>query len=160
MSDPHGVPAVAGTKAVVAPTSNASPFRATVTSSVVFVSDLDRSVKFYCDVFACELAIHEKTAALLLDPKGFQMYLMARGDREEHPTGGIGHEYLAWAVDTPDALDHFAQALKNCGGYVDRHTSGGVQFVEGRDPDGIRVVIAYPTPQQVPRSVLDPRFYE
>jgi len=92
-------------------------------------------------------------------PGGFQIYLMARSDREEHPTGGIGHKFLMWAVDTPEALEHFAQALRDRGHYVDTHTSGGVQFVEGHDPDRIRVVIAHPSPQQRPRSVLDSRFY-
>lgn len=134
-------------------------FTAKVASSVIFVADLDRSVEFYRDVFSCEMAIRELSAALLLAPGGFQIYLMARGDREEHPTSGIGHEFLMWAVDTPEALEHFAQALKDRGHYVDTHTSGGVQFVEGLDPDDIRIVIAHPSPQQRPRSVLDSRFY-
>ncbi len=99
------------------------------------------------------------SAALLLAPGGFQIYLMARGGRPEHPSGGIGHEFLMWAVDSPEALYRFAQVLRDCSHYVDTHASGGVQFVEGHDPDGIRVVIAYPSPGQRPRSVLDPRFY-
>lgn len=136
-----------------------SEFTATIASSVIFVTDLDRSVAFYRDVFSCEVAIHKQSAALLLTPGGFQIYLTARSNREEHPTGGIGHEFLMWAVDTPEALEHFAQALRDGGHYVDTHTSGGVQFVEGRDPDRIRVVIAHPSPQQRPRSVLDSRFY-
>lgn len=134
-------------------------FTAKIASSVIFVTDLDRSVEFYRDVFSCENAIREQGAALLLTPGGFQIYLISRGDREEHPTGGIGHEFLMWAVDTPEALEHFAQALRDRGHYVDTHTSGGVQFVEGHDPDGIRVVIEHPSPQQRPRSVLDSRFY-
>ncbi len=151
----------AGTEALAARAGSRDGFTATATvaSSVVFVSDLDRSLEFYRDVFACEVAIRERDAALLLTPGGFQMYLMARGDRQEHPSGGIGHEFLMWAVDSPEALEHFAAALRDCGHYVDTHTSDGVQFVEGHDPDGIRVVIAHPSPQQRPRSVLDPRFY-
>jgi extradiol dioxygenase family protein len=46
-----------------------------VASCVVRVSDLDRSLKFYCDVFSCRLAIREADVALLLTPKGFQIYL-------------------------------------------------------------------------------------
>jgi hypothetical protein len=42
---------------------------------------------------------------------------------------------------------------------MDTHASGGVTFVEGRDPDGIRVVIAHPSPLQLPRSSLDSRIY-
>jgi catechol 2,3-dioxygenase-like lactoylglutathione lyase family enzyme len=131
---------------------------AQVTSSVLFVSELGRSVAFYCDVFACEVAIQEQDAALLLAPGGFQIYLVARGGRD-HPTGGIGHGFLTWATESPEGLDHFAQALQDRGHYVDTHVSGGVRFVEGHDPDGIRVVVAHPSPRQHPRSMLDSRFY-
>ncbi len=159
MSKPDATTTSTGGQVHNATTGGQTEFTAKVASSIIFVSDLDRSVTFYRNVFACELTIREPDAALLLDPAGFQMYLMARGDREQHPTGGIGHEYLAWAVETPEALEHFARALKDCDCYVDRHTSGGVAFVEGHDPDGIRVVIAHPSPQHLPRSILDPRFY-
>ncbi len=47
-------------------------FTAKVASSVIFVSDLDRSVEFYRNVFDCELAIRERDAALLLAPGGFR----------------------------------------------------------------------------------------
>ena len=159
MIEPDAEAAAAGTDARGETTGSEEEFTARVASSVIFVSDLDRSVTFYRDVFACEMTIREGGAALLLAPGGFQIYLIARSDREIHPTGGIGHEFLMWAVDTPAALEHFAQALKDRGHYVDTHTSGGVQFVEGHDPDRIRVVIAHPSPHQRPRSVLDSRFY-
>lgn len=65
-------------------------YEARITSSVVFVSRLERSVEFYRDVFSCETTIHERGAALLLAPGGFQLHLIARGDRATHPSGGIG----------------------------------------------------------------------
>ena len=159
MSEPDAVTGTPGEHVLGAQAGTEAGLTAKVASSVIFVSDLDRSVEFYRDVFGCELAIRERGAALLLAPGGFQMYLMARGGRPEHPSGGIGHEFLMWAVDSPEALHQLAQVLRDCGHYVDTHSSGGVQFVEGHDPDGIRVVIAYPSPEQRPRSVLDPRFY-
>lgn len=133
-------------------------YKANVASSVLFVSELDRSLAFYRDVFACEVALHDQDAALLLAPGGFQIYLVARGGRE-HPSGGIGYQFLMWATDSPEGLDHFTQALQDHGHYTDTHVSGGVSFVEGHDPDGIRVVIAHPSPKQRPRSILDARFY-
>jgi len=133
-------------------------YSAQVASSVIFVLELDRSLAFYRDVFACEVAILEQDAALLLAPGGFEIYLVARGGHD-HPTGGVGHEFLMWATDSPEGLEHFAQALRDHGHYTDTHVSGGVRFVEGRDPDGIRVVIAHPSPKQRPRSMLDSRFY-
>lgn len=132
---------------------------AKVASSVVFVSELDRSVAFYRDVFACQVALREREAALLLTPGGFQLYLIAKGHEAQHPSGGIGHEFLTWATDSAESLEHFEQVLKDCGSYGDTHTIGGVRFVEGHDPDGIRIVIAHPSPEQRPRSMLDPRLY-
>jgi hypothetical protein len=64
-----------------------------------------------------------------------------------------------WGVDTLEGLHQFEEALKSAEGYTDTHTSGGVTFVEGQDPDGIRVVIAHPSPLQLPRSSLDSRIY-
>lgn len=132
---------------------------AKVASSVIFVSDLDRSLDFYRAVFACEVAIREQDAALMLAPGGFQIYLIAKGGLEQRPAGGVGHEFLMWATDSAEGLEHFEQALRDCGRYSDTHTTGGVRFVEGRDPDGIRVVIAHPSPEQRPRSMLDARLY-
>jgi extradiol dioxygenase family protein len=43
-----------------------------VVASVVRVTDLDRSLKFYCDVFWCRLSIREADVALLLTAKGFR----------------------------------------------------------------------------------------
>ncbi|MFQ4149993.1 beta-phosphoglucomutase family hydrolase [Arthrobacter sp. LAPM80] len=134
-------------------------FTATVASSVIFVTELERSVGFYREVFACTVALRHGNGALLLAPGGFQIYLVAIGNRKGHPTGGIGEHHLMWATDSAQALNHFEQLLKDRGCYTYTHTGGEVTFVEGRDPDGIRVVIAHPSPQQQPRSVLDGRLY-
>jgi hypothetical protein len=132
---------------------------ARVTSSVIFVSELGRSVDFYRDLFACEVAIHEPDAALLLAPGGFQIYLIGRSARTPHPSGGIGPQYLIWAVDSADDLQMLEQALRGYGRLTDTYTSGGVNFVVGRDPDGIRIMMAHPGPDKLPRSVVGPRLY-
>lgn len=134
-------------------------YSAKVVSSVLFVSQLERSVNFYCDVFGCEQAIREEGAALLLDPGGFQVYLIAQGSGAAHYPTGVGPRLLMWATDSMEGLEHFEQVLKDRTDHTYKHSTGGVTFVEARDPDGIRVVIAYPDPEQMPRSVLDLRLY-
>jgi len=134
-------------------------YTANVASSVIFVSELDRSVRFYSEVFGCETALREYGEALLLAPGGFQIYLIAKGDRAPHPVGGLGDQHLMWATDDAEGLTQFEDVLKKLDSYTDTHTGGEVTFVEGRDPDGIRVVIAHPSPGQRPRSVLDGRLY-
>ena len=128
-------------------------------SSVMFVAQLDRSVAFYRDVFTCSVAIRDLGAALLVAPDGFQLYLVEKGDRAEHPLAHIGLQYLMWSTDSAEALDAIEAALRERGGHPDRHSSGGVTFVRGRDPDGIGVVIAHPSPESLPRSVIGARLY-
>jgi hypothetical protein len=132
---------------------------ARVTSSVLFVSRLDRSLEFYRDVFSCTATIHERDAALLLAPGGFQIYLIARGLRAEHPSGGIGLQYLIWAVESDAELRDVAQVLQDRVGRTDSYASGGVSFLEARDPDGIRILVADPSPEKFPRAVVDTRLY-
>lgn len=129
-----------------------------ITSSVVFVTELDRSVAFYCDVFACSVFMEQGGAALLTAPGGFQIYLIARGGRTHSP-GTTGLQYLIWSTDTADDLEHLEHLLKARGAHTAIHTNGGATFLETRDPDGIRVVTAHPSPLQLPRLFLDPRLY-
>jgi len=132
---------------------------ARVTSSVIFVSDLDRSIDFYRDVFACQVAIHDPQAALLLSSGGFQIYLIGHGSRTPHLAGGIGLQYLIWAVDSADDLQVLERALRERGGRADTYQSGGVTFVSSRDPDGIRILMAHPGPDKCPRSEVAPHLY-
>ena len=118
------------------------------------MSDIDRSVDFYRDVFACEITIQKPEAALLLAPGGFQIYLIGRSGRTPHPSGGIGPQYLIWAVRSARDLQELKQALQGYGRYIDTYTSGGVTFLRGRDPDGIRILMAHPGPDKLPRSVI------
>lgn len=132
---------------------------ARVTSSVVFVSDLDRSVEFYRGVFSCDVGVEARGAALLLARGGFQIYLIARERGTEHPSGGIGLQYLIWTVDSAPDLAEARELLASRGRRTDTFTSGGVTFLASRDPDGIRLLVAHPHPEQLPRSAVDPHFY-
>jgi catechol 2,3-dioxygenase-like lactoylglutathione lyase family enzyme len=135
-------------------------YLAKVASSVLFVTELDRSVNFYRDLFGCEVSLRsEGEAALLLAPGGFQLYIIERGRHAEHHPGGLGHHLLMWATDSREGLSFFEQALKDAGRYTGTHSAGEVTFVEGRDPDGIRVVVAHPDPAHRPRSVFDSHLY-
>ena len=134
-------------------------YSAKVASSVLFVSELERSVTFYRDLFRCEETLRSHDAALLLAPGGFQLYIIERRKRAAHHPGGLGFHLLMWSTDSARGLEYFEQALKDAGSYTDTHTAGEVTFVEGRDPDGLRVVIAHPDPAQRPRSVFDSHLY-
>ncbi|MEP7024224.1 MAG: VOC family protein [Actinomycetota bacterium] len=128
-------------------------------SVVMFVHDLDRSVSFYTDVLAMEVADHSSTAALLAGPSGSQLILRAMGINAAHPLGNVGVQYVIWTAAGPDDLARIEQALKDRSAHRDTRTSEHVSAVEGRDPDDIVVMITYPGPDQVPLHELPVRIY-
>jgi catechol 2,3-dioxygenase-like lactoylglutathione lyase family enzyme len=134
-------------------------YQASVTSSVIFVTRLEVSIGFYRDVFSCQVSIHDREAALLLAPNGFQLYLIARGPNTTHPLRGIGLQYLIWALESDAELRDAALTIGSRGGRINSYTSGGVSFIATRDPDGIRVLLAHPSPEKLPRSVIGHALY-
>ena len=125
-------------------------YSARVASSVLFVAELDRSVNFYRDLFGCVETPRAGEAALLLASGGFLLYLIERGKRAEHQSGGLGYHLLMWATDTIEGLKYFEQTLKEMGRYTENHTAGGVTFAEGRALGGLRVIVARLDPQKSP----------
>ncbi|HET9874754.1 MAG TPA: VOC family protein [Mycobacterium sp.] len=125
-----------------------------VASSVIRVSDLRQSVRFYCDVFEFHVAVREHDVALLVAPSGFLLYLNSIDPSRRHDRGTIGVEFLVWATDSQDELDAIAARLRTHDPAVFTHTENGVTFVEGCDPDRIRVLVAYPSPARLPREVI------
>lgn len=130
---------------------------ATVASVLVAVSDLARSVEFYCDVFSCRVALREQDTALLLAPGGFQIYLCAREPSRRSRVGTNGVQYLMWATDSQEELLRISQRLFAYDVTTFTYTENGVTFIEGCDPDGGRVIVAHPSPNQLPREVIAAR---
>jgi len=131
--------------------------KARIASCLMRVSDLDRSVKFYGDVFHCDVAIYEADAALLLTPDGFEIYLRTH---EASRTGGItdiGVEQIIWSAGSEEELRRIEQRMRVHDPDTYSNTLGDMSFVDGADPDGIRVLITHPTPQQLPREIIDRR---
>jgi catechol 2,3-dioxygenase-like lactoylglutathione lyase family enzyme len=131
---------------------------ARVASSVMRVSDLDRSVRFYRDVFSCQVALREQDAALLLTPDGFQIYLTSQGPFRRHGAGPGGVQYLVWATDSEAELERITQRLLAYDPATYTHVENGVTFVEGCEPDHSRVIVAYPGPNLRPRELIAARF--
>jgi hypothetical protein len=130
-----------------------------ITSSVIFVSELSRSVEYYRDVFSCTASVQNLYSALMLTPAGFQIYLIARGNRASHLLGGIGYQCLIWTVESAAELDELEQVMSNRGHYTYSRATHGVRFLTTGDPDGIRILVAHPSPEELPRSVVDAVLY-
>ncbi len=127
-----------------------------VGSCVIRVRELDPSLKFYSDVFSCNVAVREADMALLVAPNGFHIYLHAPS-RPGRAAITAGVQHLLWTTDTESDLEEFAQRLRDPA--VFPHTENGVTVIEGLDPDGGRVRIGYPSPFQLPRAVTAARLH-
>jgi catechol 2,3-dioxygenase-like lactoylglutathione lyase family enzyme len=128
-------------------------------SAVIFVQQLDRSVSFYRDVLTLEVTDQSPTAALLISPAGAQLILRAMGSTGAHSLGGVGMQYVIWTAAGPDELDRCERALKERSAHRSTRSSGEVTLVEGRDPDDVVLMVAYPGPDQVPLHKLPIRIY-
>lgn len=128
---------------------------ARVASCLMRVSNLDRSINFYSDVFACRVAIREPDAALLLTPDGFQIYLRLSESSASRGIGDVGVDQIVWSADSDEEMQRIEQRLRSQYPSTYVATRNGIRFVDGVDPDGIRVLITNPTPEQLPRVVID-----
>jgi catechol 2,3-dioxygenase-like lactoylglutathione lyase family enzyme len=130
---------------------------ARVTACLMRVFDLDRSVNFYRDVFECHVAVHEPEAALLLTPGGFQIYFRAHEALGTRGIDDVGVEQIMWSAGSEAELQRIERRLRTHDPSTYTNTQNGVICVDGVDPDGNRILITYPTPEQLPREVIDRR---
>jgi catechol 2,3-dioxygenase-like lactoylglutathione lyase family enzyme len=139
--------------------SGGRPPRPRLASVVMFVRELGRSVSFYCDLLALEVRVRDHTAALLVSADGFQLYLRSMGPGTQRPLGHVGIQYLIWTADGVEDLRRCEQLLARCG-HVTSQTVNGITVVEGRGPDNVPIVVAYPGPDEAPSLEIPPRVYE
>lgn len=127
--------------------------------AVIFVRDLDASVSFYGDVLGLTTVDRDPTAALLGSATRSTLILRSMGQDATSAPGSTGVQYVLWAADEEKDLDHAEQTLKARSSYVETRRSQEYAVVEGRDPDGLPVMIAYPGPDQLPLRTLPARIY-
>ncbi|MBI2706619.1 MAG: VOC family protein [Actinobacteria bacterium] len=117
-----------------------SPVR--LNHAVLFVADLDRSVRFYSDVFGMDVITREPraNAAFLRLPRSGNHHDLglfgvgtASGPKRR---GGIGLYHLAWQLDTIDELAAARQTLLDTGAYTGESSHGATKSLYGADPDG------------------------
>ncbi len=117
-----------------------SPVR--LNHAVLFVSDLERSLRFYTEVFAMEVIAREPraNAAFLRLPRSGNHHDLglfgvgtAGGPKRR---GAIGLYHLAWQLDTIDELAAARQTLLDAGAYTGESSHGATKSVYGADPDG------------------------
>ncbi|MCX5052149.1 MULTISPECIES: VOC family protein [unclassified Streptomyces] len=128
-------------------------------SVVVFVHDHDASADFYGELLNMKVTVRTSTAALLVSRNGFQVYLRAVGAHAIHPTGHVGAHYVIWTADGPDDFQRCERVLRARSDRVDTREAEGFTLLEGRDPSGLPVLVAYPGPDEVARLEIISRYY-
>jgi CBS domain-containing protein len=129
-------------------------------SVVLSVSELTRSVDFYQPLLRYAVVSHNEDAALLTGPDGSQLYLRRVGRAPEPDGERAGLDCAVWTAGGPGDLDRCMQFLVERDAFTNRTNSDGVDVVQGRDPDGLPVLITYPGPDQAPRHVLSRPVYQ
>ncbi len=129
-----------------------SPVR--LNHAVLFVADLDRSVRFYIEVFAMVVAAREPraNAAFLRLPRSgnhhdLGLFGVGAGAAPKR-RGGIGLYHLAWQVDTVDELEQARVTLVNSGAYTGESSHGATKSVYGTDPDGNEFEVMWMLPRE------------
>jgi catechol 2,3-dioxygenase-like lactoylglutathione lyase family enzyme len=137
-----------------------TPARLRLASVVMFVEDLPRSVDFYQQLLLLEPTIQNNTAALLVGPGGYQLYLTCVGSKATHSVGGLGYQYVIWTADSDKELLRCERFLRAQSDHASLSTHEGFRMVEGRDPDGVPVLVTYPGPDKQPRTEIISRIYD
>jgi catechol 2,3-dioxygenase-like lactoylglutathione lyase family enzyme len=129
--------------------------------AVLYVRNLDESVKFYTDVLGFR--------PIGMTPEGFRgaAFLQAPGSTNDHdlglfeigaaagPSGAgrttVGLYHLAWEVDTLLELERVAAALSAADALVGSSDHGSTKSLYGRDPSGLEFEIVW----LIPADLLD-----
>lgn len=121
--------------------------------AVLFVSDLERAVAFYRDVFGFQLVSHEArfNAAFLRAPESANHHdlgLFGLGPAADRPSRGTtGLYHLAWQVDTIEDLVDARSQLVEAGALTGESSHGATKSLYGRDPDGNEFEIMWMLPR-------------
>lgn len=121
--------------------------------AVLFVSDLDRAVEFYQQVFGMTVIARE--------PRANAAFLRAGGSDNHHdlglfglgstatrpPRGHVGLYHLAWQVDTIDELVAARDVLLASGVLRGESSHGATKSLYGADPDGNEFEIMWMLPR-------------
>lgn len=121
--------------------------------AVLFVSDLDRAVRFYRDILGMQVIARE--------PRANAAFLRAGGSDNHHdlglfglgagasgsPRGHTGLYHLAWQVDTIDELAAAREVLVAAGAFGGESSHGATKSLYGADPDGNQFEIMWLLPR-------------
>jgi catechol-2,3-dioxygenase len=132
------------------PPVSISPVR--LNHAVLYVAELERSERFYRDVFGMEVIarVPRANAAFLRLPRSGNHHdlglfgIGGAGPKQR----GVGLYHLAWQVDTIDELAAARDALRAALAYTGESSHGATKSIYGADPDGNEFEIMWMLPRE------------
>jgi catechol-2,3-dioxygenase len=120
--------------------------------AVLFVADLERSIKFYSQAFGMTVMAREPRAqaAFLRLPRSgnhHDLGLFGVGAQPPRPRGGLGLYHLAWQVDAIEELEQARLTLADLDAYTGESSHGATKSVYGKDPDGNEFEVMWMLPK-------------
>jgi catechol-2,3-dioxygenase len=121
--------------------------------AVLFVSDLERSLRFWVEAFGMEIVARElrANAAFLRLPRSgnhHDLGLFGIGaGAAPRQRGTVGLYHLAWQVDTIDDLEQARLTLAELGALTGESSHGATKSVYGIDPDGNEFEVMWMLPR-------------
>jgi catechol-2,3-dioxygenase len=124
--------------------------------AVLYVSDLQRAVRFYTEAFGMNLTATEPRAdaaflRLPLSGNHHDLGLFGLGPQVGPQVGpkrrGVGLDHLAWQVDTIDELEQARQTLVDLGALTGESSHGATKSLYGADPDGNEFEVMWMLPR-------------
>ena len=122
--------------------------------AVLFVSDLERSLRFWTEAFGMEIVARElrANAAFLRLPRSgnhhdLGLFGIGAGAAPRR-RGTVGLYHLAWQVDTIDELEQARMTLAGLGALTGESSHGATKSVYGIDPDGNEFEVMWMLPRQ------------
>src|SRR5215472_11657232 len=103
---------------------------ARLSSVVMFVRDLDRSVNFYSGILGLKVADLSPTAALLSNAEGTQLVLRAMGLGAERALGSVGVQYVVWTAAGKKDFERCERMLRERAAHRETRSHDEVTLVE------------------------------
>jgi catechol-2,3-dioxygenase len=121
--------------------------------AVLYVSDLERSLKFYEMAFGMEEIAREGGTMAFLRAAGssnhHDLALMSVGAQAPRPQhGSVGLYHLAWEVGSIEELAEAQTSLANLGALTGMSDHGATKSLYGKDPDGIEFEVMWLVPRE------------
>jgi hypothetical protein len=133
----------------------------TLRSTLIAVTDLERSVEFYGELGPFAVIARDDAIAVLgdADPRGMVLTLReARGRHQiRHGQQSLGIRSMTFNVGSLGEIDRIESFLRSRDLFTDRRqiADGASELLRGRDPDNLPLVFAHYT-----QDTIGPEYYE